>query len=99
MDRGAWGATVHEVAESDTTEHTHTQAYNVLYTRYMHVIGLRECLRVCLFVSLSLSWAPLIPSLAQVYAVSARTRTLLSYQEGNPVTELCVHAHTLSQML
>ena len=24
MDRGAWWATVHEVAESDTTEHAHT---------------------------------------------------------------------------
>ena len=39
--------------ESDTTEHTHTQAYNVLYTRYTHVIGLRVYLHVCLFVSLS----------------------------------------------
>ena len=41
--------------ESDTTEHTHTQAYNVLYTCYTHVIGLRVYLHVCLFVSLSLS--------------------------------------------
>ena len=26
MDRGAWRATVHEVAESDTTKHTHSPA-------------------------------------------------------------------------
>ena len=26
MHRGAWRATVHEVAESDTTKHTHTPA-------------------------------------------------------------------------
>ena len=26
MDRGAWQATVHEVAESDMTKHTHTPA-------------------------------------------------------------------------
>ena len=25
MDRGAWWATVHEVAESDMTEHAYTQ--------------------------------------------------------------------------
>ena len=27
MDTGVWGATAHEVAESDTTKHTHTHIY------------------------------------------------------------------------
>ena len=28
VDRGAWWATVHGIAEWDTTEHTHTVPYN-----------------------------------------------------------------------
>ena len=27
MDTGVWGATAHEVAESDTAKHTHTHIY------------------------------------------------------------------------
>ena len=34
MDRGAWQATVHEIAESDTTEHKHvcTRTRTCMYT-------------------------------------------------------------------
>ena len=31
MDRGAWWATVHGVAESDVTEHTHTVSLNLIF--------------------------------------------------------------------
>ena len=36
MDRGAWQAIVHEIAESDTTEHKHVCTHTHTHTR-MHV--------------------------------------------------------------
>ena len=37
MDRGSWWATVHGVAESGTTEHTHTHEMGMKTTRKKHV--------------------------------------------------------------
>ena len=36
MDKGAWQATVHEVVESDTTEHTCTHAYSSGYRWWLN---------------------------------------------------------------
>ena len=37
MDRGAWQATVHAVAESDMTEATDTHTEHTDYNKYIHV--------------------------------------------------------------
>ena len=39
MDRGAWQATVHAVAESDTTECTHTHTHTQTHTPALIYIG------------------------------------------------------------
>ena len=46
MDRGAWWVTVHGVAESDMTEHTHTHT-----TQHKHCVGQAGAvIRLLLFV-------------------------------------------------
>ena len=56
------------------------------------------CVSICL--SLALSQAPLIPSFAQVYTVSARTRTLLFLPGKQPCNRIvCAHAHFVPNAL
>ena len=43
MDRGAWQATIHRVAESDTTEvteHVYTHGYTTFYLSVHHMIDI-----------------------------------------------------------
>ena len=38
MDRGAWRATVHEVAQSQTTEHTHKHTHKIsIIFKYFYI--------------------------------------------------------------
>ena len=39
MARGAWRATVHGVAESDMTEHTHIQTIELIYSSRSDLLG------------------------------------------------------------
>ena len=52
MDRKAWQATVHRVAESDTTKvtwHTHTLFNNKMQFIYIHIYGICEHTHMCLY--------------------------------------------------
>ena len=53
MDRGAWWATVHEVADSDTTEQLHNNVSHYQHHNYGNINELRK---------IGLNFSPLMPA-------------------------------------
>ena len=88
VDRGSWGATIHGVAKSQTTEHTHKHSHSGDYTLRLSTEGMGKKAPLSLF-----PWKKLDCTLSQLLPEDQPLTSLHPTADCNPLGHWKVLAH------